>query len=138
MPNKTPFVSAAFVCERVLQEQDGVLTAVRIVDTFTMSSPEDGPQMVPIGVELTLLVMLKSGDVQGSSHVELRLRFPSGKIQELGKHAITLKGGEHGANIIAKLRVPIKEYGLHWFEVYWDSHALTSVPLRLLRAGTSS
>lgn len=35
MPERKPYLSAAFFCERVMEEKDGVLSAIRLVDTFT-------------------------------------------------------------------------------------------------------
>jgi len=34
-----PYVQVAAFCERVLEEKDGVLTAVRIIDRFTQVRP---------------------------------------------------------------------------------------------------
>jgi hypothetical protein len=33
-----PYIGAAFLCEKILQEKDGVLSAIRIVDRITHSA----------------------------------------------------------------------------------------------------
>lgn len=133
MPNKKPFLAAALICEKVLQEGDGVLTVMRIVDIFTIAPP---PVPLPAGgiqgIELTVLLSLKSGDVRGKSEIAMKLRFPSGRVEEVGKWPIVLNGEGHGANVIAKVTLGVTEFGLHWFDVSWEGQAMTSVPLKLV------
>jgi hypothetical protein len=136
MPNKTPYVGAALICERVLVESDGVLTAVRIVDTFTLPPEPTLPPGMEGGIQFTILVMLKAGDVRGPSRLEINIRYPSGKREELSKPSIVLEGEDRGANIVAQTTFAIKEWGLHWFDLFWEGQALTSIPLRLVKGST--
>ena len=41
-----PFVAAAFICERVLREVDGVLSAMRIIDRVTIKAPKETVDVV--------------------------------------------------------------------------------------------
>lgn len=137
MPNKTPFLGAALICERVIQEADGVLTAMRIVDTFTVPARPNLPPEIKQGIEFTVLVMLKSGDVRGKSKVAIKLRYPSGKIKDMGENEIVLEGEHRGANLVARTKLAILEWGLHWFDVSWDGQMLTSVPFSVVRESTN-
>ncbi len=73
MPNTKPLVCVACVCEKVLYERDGVLSAIRIVDVLYVpaqnrpSDLSDVALSVP-GVSLNILVSLKSGDLKGYFH----------------------------------------------------------------------
>lgn len=40
-----PYVNAALICEKVLQETDGVLSVVRIIDRFTIVTVAAARQM---------------------------------------------------------------------------------------------
>ncbi len=40
-PQGGPYLQAAFFCERLLEEADGVLSAIRIVDTVTISGEDE-------------------------------------------------------------------------------------------------
>jgi hypothetical protein len=133
MPNTKPFVAAAFVCEQVIQEKDGVLSAVRIVDTYFILPPPSGlPPNVKPGISLTVLVSVKSGDVKGTFQAKFKLRTPQAKTIALGTpKSMVLNGGEHGANWIVKFEMPAEELGLYWFDFYWDDDVLTSIPLKL-------
>jgi uncharacterized protein DUF6941 len=131
MPNTMPFVGAAFICERVLEEKDGVLSAIRMVDTFWIPDvPKDGQNL---GLELSAVVMLKSGDVTGKSELAIKIRTPAAKTIDVPeKWPIVLNGGEHGAVAHLRFTVPSSEAGLYWFDVYWNGELLTSFPLKVV------
>lgn len=137
MGNKVPFVTAALICERADPGEDGAITAYRIVDRCTVNPPTDLPPNVHPAIELTLLIILKSGDVRGKSELVINLRNPAGQVKNIYKQPIVLNGGEHGASITAKIQLGVVEYGLFWFDVFWNNQALTSVPLKLVRGGGS-
>src|SRR5882757_2438042 len=100
-----PFVSAATVCERVLHEKDNVLSVIRMVDTFFIETPpqpvgEPAPVLVVLGLQLTLLISLKAGDVpSGSYPVQLALRKPTGETKILPNDwmVVFAEGPESGA-----------------------------------------
>lgn len=136
MPNSKPFVAVAAICEKVLHEKDGVLSVIRIVDTFYVQPPSDvAPNVVP-SVRLNALVSLKSGDVIGESDVSFKFRTPGGRtLNSPERFPVLFNGGEHGVNVITTftLQLPAGEaYGLYWFDVLWNSEVLTSVPFKLV------
>jgi hypothetical protein len=135
MPNKTPYVTAALICEKILEEKDNVLTAVRIVDTITAQRPPQPSGVVQV-VQLSVLVMLKSGDLTGPSEISLKLRSPSGKITDIPqKYPSVLMGGVHGQNLAMGLLLELKdEFGLYWIDVYWNGEILTNIPFNLVEA----
>ena len=139
MTNKRPFVSAAFICENILRDVDGVTSAIRIVDRFTIP-PDPLPEGMKPMVNLTAFVALKSGDVQGKSTVTLKLRYPSGKahVGGLSEVPILLNGGEHGATITVNVKLGVREFGLHWIDVYWNSERLTSIPIMLVQGAAET
>lgn len=67
-PKDGPFLLAALLCERVLLEPDGVASAIRIVDQLV---PDEallkGAVVVPPVMQLSLLVILKSGTAPGGA-----------------------------------------------------------------------
>ncbi|MBA3571933.1 MAG: hypothetical protein H0W34_08175 [Pyrinomonadaceae bacterium] len=57
MPDESigPYLSAVFFCEKILDEKDGTLSAIRIVDQLVLvpsevPSPDDKPFTVPINI----------------------------------------------------------------------------------------
>jgi hypothetical protein len=56
-----PYLQAAFFCERLLEEADGVLSAIRIVDTVTIWEDKNSSEARLRRVDLTLFIAFKSG-----------------------------------------------------------------------------
>lgn len=127
-----PLLAAAFTCERILRETDGVLTAVRLVDTFTVRRPPKlPPNLAPI-VQCWILIYFKSGDTRGRYAVSLVMRSPSGQLSPIGDPMpIDLKGGPQGVTLAIELTFGVKEMGLHWIDVLLDGERVTSMPITL-------
>ena len=136
MPNTKPFVTAALVCESILHEKDGVLSAIRIVDMFFVGEKRlSAAKGVNAALELHILLMLKSGDLIGDGTITLKVRSPSNKTVELPQSFTAhLKGGENGANVHVIFALPFKhiEFGLFWMDVFWNGEELTSIPFKLV------
>jgi hypothetical protein len=135
MSNTQPLVGVATFCERLLVEEGGVITAVRIVDTYNIQIPPNAPEAVP-GVEIHGLITLRSGDVVGERTISLVMHNPQGERQILspeGGWRMTFKGGENGVNIRLQFMLGVKNYGLCWFDVVCDDEVLTRIPLMLRR-----
>jgi hypothetical protein len=142
MPNghDGPFLLAAVICEKVLQEVDGVASAIRIIDRHIVTPAPGQPassKMPLIQLNYTLFVNLKSGSKRGRFTVKLVFRGPSGlKLQEAGL-PILLEGEERGANVIVPFYLQLDQEGLYWFDVYFEDTVLTSVPLRVMYQATT-
>lgn len=146
-----PLVAGAFFCERVIQEQDGVLSIVRIVDTMYLhkvgklaAAPVQPPAgFPPQGSQpgLQLVVMLKSGDYEGEGVLSLRGLKPSGEpltAQTSTELPIALKGGHYGANVVFTVGMPFEVGGIYWFELHFDGQLLTRMPLSVVVSAQTS
>ena len=131
-----PYLAAALLCEKVLQEKDGVLSAIRIVDRIIQKTQGVGaPELMPaVTVDLKLLLIFKSGPGQGSRNVTVALAYPSGRLQPSASLPIYLEGGEgdRGANLIVEVKFQTQEEGLYWFDILLENELITRVPLRIL------
>ncbi|MCH8296880.1 MAG: hypothetical protein IH873_02320 [Chloroflexi bacterium] len=130
-----PFLGAAFLCEKVLQEKDGVISAIRIVDRITRNAigPELKKEMDPFDHNLFLYLMFKAGSARGPMELNIRLEDPSGASKSPFTQTINFEGDDdRGANIVAELRLKIEMPGLHWFDVVLDGVRLTRTPLRVI------
>ena len=131
-----PYVTAALICERVIQEKDEVLSAIRIVDSVEIriqTTPNTKTQGVVPGVQLTGLISIKSGPFKGKGVISIDGESPSGKVQRLADFPVDLKGDENGQNVILNIAIASQEDGLHWFNVRFNDSFLTRIPLKLVR-----
>lgn len=136
-PPGGPYVTAAVLCERVLTEQDGVLSFVRIVDRVTHAAigPSVAEVMPPVPVNLTAAILLKSGQARGRYTVKLTLEAPSGlDVGETVELPVLLEGEDRGVNLLVSLGFQAEQEGLYWFNVRFGEHdvLLTRMPLRII------
>ena len=124
-----PYITMASFCERVLTEQDGVLTAVRIIDTLNVQVLND--HLAKSAIErVTLLVGLRSGPFKGSGTLKLVAVDADGKpSKNTSTTPVALLGGAHGTNIIVNLGIAVSKSGVYWYEIYFNDQLLTRTPL---------
>jgi hypothetical protein len=126
-----PHLQAALIAERVLQEQDGVITPVRVIDRVMIPILPGGERPAP--EKLFLLVTLKSGGARGSYTVQVKLESPVGtEIPFIPPGTVFLEGEERGVALIVPFAFTPEEQGLYWFDVYFENERLTRVPLRAI------
>ena len=144
MPLPPYIISAsAFLCERILQEADGVLSAIRIVDVFYCPEiPADAPEGAVVLAQPHCLVMLKAQPGYREQHsIGFKLLTAKGELKPLGDtvttdFAITKLGlGDDvpgGASVTIKLNIGVKNFGTCYVCVYVDGEEITRVPFTLL------
>ena len=129
-----PYVQVAAVCERVLNEKDGVLSLIRIVDRFVVPvpTPAPGAETPAVTINAFLVVALKSGFYEGKGTLRIVPTSPSGKQQPELSSGILLEGQDRGMNVVLQLQFVTREEGLHWFDVFFENQLLTRIPVRVL------
>lgn len=129
-----PFLQMAVFCEKVLEEKTGTLSAIRIIDRFTISTiAPSAPDIMPaVNIGIHILVCFKSGDFKGKQKVEIKPFTPSGKELPGWASDILLEGDERGANIILEYGFAATEEGVYWFDVILAGNVVTKMPLRLI------
>lgn len=130
-----PYIQVAAFCEQVLQEKDGVISLIRIIDTLTHTEAGPNPpeQMPPITWNMKLVLMLKPGLAIGRHEIKVTPQSPSGQSKNSFTTTIYFEGsGNRGANVILELpKFCFDEEGLHWFGIYFDNSLLTRIPFEV-------
>ena len=140
MPEQHPFergphLAAAVLCEKVLTEQDGVASLIRIVDRVTQTAigPEAPFAMTTFQRELFLFVSFKSGSARGVKELTVRLTKPSGESPFAETLPVNFEGeDDRGANVIVQLLLEIDMVGLWWLDISLDGVHVTRLPLRII------
>jgi hypothetical protein len=127
-----PWVMAALVCQALLDEKDNVLSAIRIVDQFTIPLPPGWDGKTNLQMPVTGLVGFKSGDVKGPRTVRFYGVSPTGKRQKAYEAKVVFLGGHTGVNIKINMTFGFKTEGTHWLEVYVDKWLATRIPLTIV------
>jgi uncharacterized protein DUF6941 len=136
MPSETggPWLQMAVICEKVLQEQDGVLSVIRVIDRVNVTAqgiatPEEMP---PTNLTFPAVITLKSGFCRGRYDLKIVPITPSGKSLKENIVSVQLDGEDRGMNILINLVFQANEEGLYWFEIYVQNQLLTRMPLRVV------
>lgn len=129
-----PYLVAALLCEKVLQEKDGTISVIRMIDRITLTvstlgSPETIPSTI---INLSALISLKSGSARGKGIVKLRVETPSGLKLLDQLLPVLFEGDDRGVNLIVAFNMVIDQEGVYWFDVLLEEQLLTRVPLRIL------
>lgn len=128
MDKPRPYLTAALLCEKVLQEGNGTVSVIRVADRLGYNVAGMPQGMIPIA-QLSGLICLKSGPVTGDHTLKIIGENPTGDRQELFTFPLQLMGKDHGQNIILNIAFGIQRDGLHWFDVVFDDEVLTRIPL---------
>lgn len=128
----TPYVQIAAFCQTAIQEPNGILSIIRITDRHQIVGPTKELQPTPIN--LTLVVILKSGNMQGSATMNIRPATPSGGQLPQASVPVLFEGLERGVGVVTQMGMLVSEAGLYWFDVLIDDVLLTRIPLRILYA----
>jgi len=127
-----PYVQLAVVCEKVLQERDGVLSLIRVIDRLSAVAPgPDAPPELPEGLlRVTYVISLRSGEARGRYPLTVGVETPDGQALPPQTLDVMLEGEDRGVNLILNLGVPALE-GLYWFSVTLNDQELTRTPFRV-------
>ena len=141
MPNETggPFLAMAVICETALQEANGVLSIIRVLERIQVNGQT--PEMTPVNIKLSIVVVLRSGFYKGNAKVVIKPIPPSNQDMNPIEVSVLLEGDDRGANVIVNApEFPISEEGLYWFDVSVSDVLFTRIPFRVLyqRVGPTS
>lgn len=130
-----PYLSAAFLCEKLLEEKDGVKSAIRIIDRVihTVFHPSPPEQMEPFDYPICLYIRLKSGAARGPMSLRVTLVKPSGESPPPLEQTVVFEGEEdRGVDSVGNLTIQFDQPGIYWFDVELGGVQLTRIPLRVV------
>src|SRR5207245_9776029 len=110
MPEESggPYLNMAVLCEKVLREQDGIMSVIRVVDRLTITPPPDAPeQMPPTSLNLLLAVVLRAGVMQGQMSVGLSLTTRAGVDNQIGSIPVVLERDARGVTLVTNVHVTV-------------------------------
>lgn len=129
MANDDPFLQAAVVCEHVLAEQDGAISAIRIIDRVFFALDEAGQPINP-RYPVYFFISFRAGPARGSYPISVRREKPSGEDSDVFEVPVLFEADERSVNIIVKGEFEPDQAGLYWFDVLFDGERVTRIPLR--------
>jgi len=126
-----PWVNLAVFCrDAIVEEGTKNLSVIKIVDSVTLAGMTK--DMTPTPVQLTMALILKSGEMKGPYNIKVRCNSPSG-VQTTGHDiSIYFEGDDRGIQTVFPMFLLAIESGIYWFDVLLEDVVLTRVSLRVL------
>lgn len=143
MPIPSDLISvSAFICQNVLREEDGVLSAIRIADVMNVQHKHG---VTPKITFFVVVFMKVSSSEPSRRHVSLRVTEPSGRMEILGagdqpravNFGSAAAGHPSGATVVMEISVLVRETGTHWLTVLVDAEETARLPLTLTSVTTA-
>ena len=131
-----PYLNAALICEKVLQEKDEAISIIRgVVDRVTVTSAASSlpGNMQSISLNLNAFLSFRSGAAKGKNTIKWVMEEPSGVRGPEQLLPALFEGEDRGTNFILSLPLTVNQEGiLYWFDIFLEDQLLTRVPLRIL------
>jgi hypothetical protein len=129
-----PFLAVAVLCEKILEDKEGVHSLIRIVDRFNVQG--QSPRMSPTVLSPMLALLLKAGIFRGPATLQIQPITPSGEPRPALSLPVNFEGDDdRGVFLGLQLQFLATEPGLYWFEVRLlepTPIALTRIPMRVV------
>ena len=127
-----PRLRIGTLCERVLEEKDGVLSLIRIIDRLVITAKgTEVPKELPPGqTRITAVMSWVSG--LGNYEAKVRVSLPDGSSIESSTLPFFLDSLDKVQNHIVSMMIPINRNGVYWFEFLLGEEIKGRVPLRVI------
>ncbi len=127
-----PRLRIGTLCERVLEEKDGVLSLIRVIDRLVITiQGTEVPKEVPPGqAPVTVLMSWING--LGNYEAKIRVDMPDGSSIETPTLPFYLDSLDKVQNHIVRMVVPIKRTGIYWFNFLLGEEVKARVSLRVI------
>jgi hypothetical protein len=125
-----PWVQIAAFCNIALQDTSGALSVIRIFDRYTVVGTTQ--EMSPTNIQMTLVIIFKSGAMVGSYTIGVKPITPTGLAMQVMEFPALFEGHERGVQVVLPMGMLVQEQGLYWFDVLVDNQLFTRIPLRVM------
>jgi hypothetical protein len=131
-----PFLNA-LLCEKILEEKDGIKSAVRIIDQVNRSMVGIGLPVPTIMEEfefsIALLIRLKAGAARGTYQIKVQVKKPNNDDAGEMEHPVHLPGPDDaGIDIALNVQMKIDQVGTWWFDIFVNGERWMRLPLRVV------
>jgi len=127
-PKERVYVSA-FLCDNLLTEADGVISAIRLVDVHNVVLPTP-EALKTFRIEGFLVVLFKS-EASHELVVDVRIVSPTGGIIGPQRHRVSLAGGNTGKVLNVRVLLVAPEAGNYWFEILIGDEIVQRTPMQV-------
>lgn len=130
-----PYVQVACICEKVLVEQDGVKSAIRIIDRYNRTATGVNPptEMEPFEISYFYLLKLIPGVTRGAKEIMLQLELPSGETRTPKRLTVHFEPDDaRPVDIAGPLQIRVEMPGQYWINVHFEGTRISRMPFQVI------
>lgn len=122
-----PFVQIATFCRDVVEQADGGVTLIGVLDAVDLERDDEGQHVA----SMLAFISVRAGAMEGKHRIRIQpdrpgLRFPEGELTAF------FDGGYSGLEAQVEVVFEAVEQGPYWFDVLLDDETLlTKIPLQI-------
>ena len=129
-PRRGPYLCAAMLAEKVLQDSDSVPSVIRIVDRLQVPRNLGLPPMgAPLQLAVHIFVLFKAGTAVGKYQLRFIQVGPSGERTQLAISKLSFDAKQLGTMSNAPLRIKWDGFGRYWLDLFIKNQFCTTIPL---------
>lgn len=126
-----PYLSIAAVCDRVLIEENGIASLIRVVDRFKFNAPRDTPPDAAMSIESNMFFRFNWGAFRGSMILRVDQVAPDGSRIEGPDQTLEYQEGSSGVQLRIAFSFVAPMPGLYWMEAFLDGALITRLPIQV-------
>lgn len=130
-----PHLLAAILCERLLEEKDGVNSIIRVIDQLVIQAagPDVPSQLPKRQQDMWFFLLLKTGEQPGACPIEIKMVKPDLSSPPAFKQTVHMESPNYrGVAVRIYMSLEIDQVGVWWFEVFVKGIKRTRVPLHVV------
>jgi hypothetical protein len=130
-----PYLGAALICERIIEEKDGVKSLMRVVNRIIQQArgPEVPDKMPPIIATLALFLSIRTGKKSGKGEIRIVFSRPDKTAGPEQIQRVNLDEPEsRSTDIMINMNLGLDQEGTYWFEIYFGEFLMTKIPLTVV------
>jgi hypothetical protein len=127
-----PRLRVGTLCERTLEEKDGVLSLIRLIDRLVITAEGvEVPKDLPPG-QVAVMVVMSWVNGLGDYEAKIRVDMPDGGSIESMTLPFHLDSFDKVQNHVVRMLIPVRRAGLYWFRFLLGDEVRGEVPLRVI------
>lgn len=129
-----PWIGAASFCDRLLIEEQGFYSIIRMVDSVTVpaATPVASGTGASVKLGLTLFLMFRSGVKPSSAELRVRRNAPNETAGTTPSQMVAFPGEGASVPVRIDFSLDFDLPGRYWFDVLLDDLIVTRVPLMIV------
>lgn len=130
-----PYIGAALICDRIIDAKDNTVSLIRLIDTLTVSVPQEAPEIGTFKIPLELSIFIQVRDCEPEDLAQLGgiTWNTDGRPKRQGPFGLEIPATSDLRiyNMNLQLTLHVDKPGVYYVGIEFGNRMLTRIPLRV-------